>query len=69
MNFSFLFIYRAGVEPRSLILRKCIGLLFQVWIIDDDCCEEISGMNEWQRKPKYVDETYPSNAVSTTVPT
>jgi hypothetical protein len=29
-------------------------------------CGAISGMNEWQGKPKYVEETYTSAALSTT---
>jgi hypothetical protein len=32
---------------------------------DDDDCEAISGMNEWQGKPKYSEKTWPSAALST----
>jgi hypothetical protein len=32
--------------------------------IDGDDCGEISGMSEWQGKPKYWEETCPSDAVA-----
>jgi hypothetical protein len=35
---------------------------------DDDDCAEISGMNEWQGKRKYCEETCFSAALSTTDP-
>jgi hypothetical protein len=37
-------------------------------MVDDDC-GAISGMNDWQGKLKYWEETCPSAAVSTTDPT
>jgi hypothetical protein len=37
-------------------------------MIDGDDCGAISGMNEWQGKPKYWKETCPSAALSTTNP-
>jgi hypothetical protein len=56
-----LFIFGAGVEQSPLLLRWFIGLLYQPWMMDDDC-----GMNEWQGKPKYSEKTYSSAALSTT---
>jgi hypothetical protein len=53
-----LFICGAGVERRPLLLLLLIGLLYQPWMIDDDI-SAISGMNEWQRKPKYSEKTCP----------
>jgi hypothetical protein len=38
-------------------------------MIDGDDCVAFSGMNEWQGKPKYWEETFPSSALSTTDPT
>jgi hypothetical protein len=35
-------------------------------MIDGDDCGAIGGMNEWQGKPKYWEETCPSAAVTTT---
>jgi hypothetical protein len=61
-----LFIYVAGVEPSPLLLRPCIGLLYQPWVTDGDVCGAISGMSEWQEKLNYSQETYPSAALSTT---
>jgi hypothetical protein len=57
------------VEPSPLLLGPFTGLLYQPWMIDDDDCGAISGMNEWQGKPKYSEETCPSAALSTTDPT
>jgi hypothetical protein len=34
-----------------------------------DDCGAIGVMNEWQRKPKYSEETGPNAALSTTDPT
>jgi hypothetical protein len=39
------------------------------WIIDDNDCGAVGGMNGWQLKPKYTDETCPSAAYFTTNPT
>jgi hypothetical protein len=64
----YLSIYVAGVEPSPLILRPFIGLFYQPWVMDGDDCAAISGMNEWQEKPKYSEETCPSAALSTTDP-
>jgi hypothetical protein len=36
---------------------------------DGDDCGAIGGMNEWQEKPKYSEETCHSAALSTTDPT
>jgi hypothetical protein len=57
------------VEPSSLLLRPFIGPLSQPWTIEGDDCGVTGGMNEWQGKPKYSEETCPSAAVSTTDPT
>jgi hypothetical protein len=59
-----------GVEPSplSLLLRPPIGLLYQPWMVDRHDCGAVSGMNGWQGKLKYWEETCPSAAVSTTNP-
>jgi hypothetical protein len=59
---------RAVVDRSPLLLRPFIGLLYQHWMIDDDDCGAVGGMNEWQGKPKYWEETCPSAALSTTDP-
>jgi hypothetical protein len=64
----FLFIYGAGVEPSPLLLRPFISLLYQLWMIDGDDCRAVSGMDEWQGKLKYWEETCPSVALSTKDP-
>jgi hypothetical protein len=51
---------RSGAEPRPLLLRQCIGLLYEHWMLDSDDCGAVSGMNEWQRKPRYSEKTCPS---------
>jgi hypothetical protein len=38
-------------------------------MIHGDDCGAVSGMDEWQGKPKYSEETCPSAAPSTTEPT
>jgi hypothetical protein len=45
------------VEPSPLSLRPFIGLLYQLWMVDCDDCGGVGGMNEWQWKPKYSEET------------
>jgi hypothetical protein len=42
-----------------------IGLLYQLWMIDDDDCGAVSEVIEWHGKPKCSAETCPSAAVST----
>jgi hypothetical protein len=64
-----LLIYEAGVEPSPLLTRPFSGPQYSPRVIDGDNYEAISGMNEWQRKPKYSEEICPSAAVSTTDPT
>jgi hypothetical protein len=54
--------------PSSTILRPFIGLLQQPWMTDGDDCGAVSGINEWQGKPKYSEETCHSAALSTTDP-
>jgi hypothetical protein len=61
-----LFIYEAGVEPSPLLLRPFIALLYQPWMIDGDDCGAVSGMNEWQGKPKYSEKTCFYSALFTT---
>jgi hypothetical protein len=51
----FLFIYRASEEPSPLSLRPFTDLFYQPSTIDGDDCGAISGMNECQRKPKYLE--------------
>jgi hypothetical protein len=60
------FFYVTGLEPSPLLLRPFIGLLYQPWMIDNDDCGTTSGVYEWQRKRKFVEESCPSAAVSTT---
>jgi hypothetical protein len=63
------FIYWAVVEPSPHPLQPFIGILYQPWMIEDDDCGAISGMEEWQGKLKYSVKTCPSAALSTTDPT
>jgi hypothetical protein len=63
---TILLTYGTGMEPSPLLLKPLIGLLYHPWMIGADDCGAISGMNEWQRKPKYSEEICPSAAVSTT---
>jgi hypothetical protein len=34
------------MEISSLLLRPFVGLLYQSWMIDDDNCGAISGLNK-----------------------
>jgi hypothetical protein len=52
-----LFIYGAGMDTSAQLLRPFIGVS---WMIDVDECRTINGMNEWQGKPQYKEETCPS---------
>jgi hypothetical protein len=61
-----IFVYAARVETSPLILWPFIGLLCQPWLIDCVDCQIVSGMNEWQQKLKYSEETCPSAALSIT---
>jgi hypothetical protein len=56
------------MEPSPRSLRQFIGALYQPWIIDGDDFGAISGMNAWQGKQKYSEETYPSAALFNTDP-
>jgi hypothetical protein len=60
--FIFIFFY-------PLLLRPFIGLLYQPWKTDGDDCGAVGGMNAWQGKLKYWEETWLSAAVSSTDPT
>jgi hypothetical protein len=44
-------------EIEFTITASFIDLLFQPWMIDGDDSGAISGMNEWQGKPTYWEET------------
>jgi hypothetical protein len=44
----FVFIYWPGVEPSPLLLRPLIDLLYQPWMIDDEDCGAVGGMNDLQ---------------------
>jgi hypothetical protein len=57
------------VDPSPLLLRPFIGRLYQSWAIEGDDCGAVSGLNGWQGKPKYSEETSPSGALSNTDPT
>jgi hypothetical protein len=46
------FVYLGGVEPSQLILQPFTGLTYQPWKIDGAEYGAISGMIEWQEKPK-----------------
>jgi hypothetical protein len=65
---DFSFIYGAGVQPSPLKLWQFIGLLYQSWMVDSDECGAIGGINEWQWKPMYTEETCPC-ALTITDPT
>jgi hypothetical protein len=68
MTFAFfiLFISCAAVEPSPLLLMPLSGLLYQPWMTNGNDCGAISGMNEWQGKPKYTEKTCPSAPLSAT---
>jgi hypothetical protein len=68
LSFIYLFIAGTEVEPSPLLLRPFIGLLHQPWMVDADDYGAIGGMNEWQGKPMYSEETFPSAAQTTTDP-
>jgi hypothetical protein len=57
------------VETSPLLLWPIVALLYQPWMIDGDDCGAVGGMNEWQGKLEYWEETCPSAAPSTTDPT
>jgi hypothetical protein len=46
-------IYGAGMESNPLQLRQFIDLLYQLWMIYNDDCGAVSGMNDWQGKLRY----------------
>jgi hypothetical protein len=41
------------VEPSPLLLWSVSGLFYQHWMIAGDDCGEITGISDWQGKPKY----------------
>jgi hypothetical protein len=45
-----IFSVGATVEPSPILLRPFIGLLYQPWVICDDDCGAVDGMNDWQGK-------------------
>jgi hypothetical protein len=63
-------MHGAGAEPSPLLLLPFIGVLYKPWKIEGDDCGAITGMNEWQWKPKYGrGGNYSSAVLSTTDPT
>jgi hypothetical protein len=59
MEYIYIYIYIAGMEPNPLTLRPSVVLLYQPWMIYGDDFGAINGVNEWQDKPKYSEETCP----------
>jgi hypothetical protein len=57
-----------GVQTKSAVAAAMYWPIIPA-LDDNDDCGAISGMNEWQGKPKYSEETCPSAAMSTTDPT
>jgi hypothetical protein len=67
--YYYIFIYLWGwVQLGPLLLWSFIGLFYQLWMIYYDN-GTIRRMNEWQRKPKYLEKTCRSAALSTKDPT
>jgi hypothetical protein len=62
----FSFIYRTGMNSSPLLVLPVPCLLNKPWTIDGDDCGAISGMNEWQGKPKYSEKPCRSVALSIT---
>jgi hypothetical protein len=62
----FFFICGAGVEPSPFLLRPFIGLMYQPWMLGGDECGGNSGLNEWQWKQKFSEETFLSVVLSAT---
>jgi hypothetical protein len=56
---TFLFTYGAGVEPSQ-------RPIYRPWMIDGNDFGAISEKNDWQRKPKYSEETCLGTALPTT---
>jgi hypothetical protein len=63
------------MDKSPLSMRPVCGLLYQFWTIDhddddddDDGCGAMDGMNDWQGKLKYSEETCPNAALSTMDP-
>jgi hypothetical protein len=69
VNLFDIFMYGVGLEPSPILLRPFIGLLYHLWAIGGDYCGAVGGMNEWHGKPKFLEETCCSAALSTTDPT
>jgi hypothetical protein len=70
LDFYFLFICGAGLERSPLLLRPLTGLFYQPSMIDDDDdddddFESINGINKWQGKLQYSEETRCGAALST----
>jgi hypothetical protein len=62
--FSYFIYLWAGVKPSPLPLPPLIGLLYHPRTIHGDDCGAVSGMDEWQGKRKYWEETCPSAALA-----
>jgi hypothetical protein len=58
-----------GCSGSQSTVTAAIGLMYQRLMIDSDDCGAVGGMNEWQGKPEYWEETCPCAALSTTDPT
>jgi hypothetical protein len=62
----YLFIYLCGWNgTKSTTTAAIYWPIYQLCMIDGDHCGAVSGMNEWQGKRKYSEETCPSAAMST----
>jgi hypothetical protein len=57
-----------GLSGTKSIVTEATGLMYQHWMVDGDDCGTISGMNDWQGKPKCSEKTCPSAALSTINP-
>jgi hypothetical protein len=58
-------MHRSEVELSPILLRPFIGLVYQHWMLDGNGCGGNIGMSEWQGKPKYLQKSCPSDALST----
>jgi hypothetical protein len=56
----------AGMESSPQLLRSLMGPLYLPWMVDGTDDAKISGINYWQGKLKYSEETQASAALSIT---
>jgi hypothetical protein len=66
-NYSFFYCFGLGSDWVHLVRLPLFGLLYQPQTMDNDEYEAISG-NEWQRKPKYLENACTIAALSNTKP-